>query len=98
MGATARSIMKVFIIQGSVVGILGTALGCAIGFTICWIQVTFKLIMLPSDIYLIDALPIRIDMFDFISVAVGSMLICILAAVYPAWKAAQLVPVDAIHE
>ena len=98
LGATSQSIMKVFIIQGSVVGILGTAMGCAVGFTICWIQVKFKLIMLPSDIYLIDALPIRIDMFDFISVAVGSMLICILAAVYPAWKAAQLVPVDAIHE
>lgn len=97
MGATARSLMKIFIIQGSVVGILGTLLGCLIGFGICWIQATFKLIALPADIYLIDALPIRIEMLDFISVAIGSMVICILAAFYPAWKAAQLVPVEAIR-
>lgn len=99
MGATAASITRVFIIQGSVVGILGTLLGCVIGYVLCWTQRTFEFIALPPDIYLIDALPVRVDPLDFASVALGSMLICVLAAVYPARKAAGLVPVEAIrHE
>ncbi len=99
MGATAASITRVFIIQGSVVGVIGTLLGCAIGFVLCWTQRTFEFIALPPDIYLIDALPVRVDPLDFVSVALGSMLICVLAAVYPARKAAGLVPVEAIrHE
>ena len=99
MGATAASITRVFIIQGSVVGVFGTLLGCAIGYVLCWAQRTFEFIALPPDIYLIDALPVRVDPLDFVSVALGSMLICVLAAVYPARKAAGLVPVEAIrHE
>ncbi len=99
MGATAGSVTKVFIIQGSVVGVMGTLLGCVIGFALCWTQSTFEFIALPPEIYLIDALPVRVNLLDFVTVAIGSMLICVLAAVYPARKAAGLVPVEAIrHE
>lgn len=99
MGATAAGITRVFIIQGSLVGVVGTLLGCAIGYVLCWTQSTFEFIALPPDIYLIDALPVRVDALDFVRVAAGSMLICVLAAVYPARKAAGLVPVEAIrHE
>ncbi len=99
MGATASSVTRVFIIQGSVVGVFGTLLGCVTGYALCWTQMTFEFISLPPEIYLIDALPVRVDILDFVSVAAGSMLICMLAAVYPARKAAGLVPVEAIrHE
>jgi len=99
LGATASSVTRVFIIQGSVVGVVGTLLGCVTGYFLCWTQSTFEIISLPPEIYLIDALPVRVDILDFVSVAVGSMLICVLAAVYPARKAAGLVPVEAIrHE
>lgn len=97
MGSTSRSIMKIFIFQGSVVGISGTILGCITGYVLCWAQATFEIIALPPDIYLIDALPIRMHLMDFLSVALGSMVICIIATVYPAWKAAHLVPVEAIR-
>ena len=97
LGATSKSMMKIFITQGSVVGISGTILGCLVGLVICWAQATFKFIALPPDIYLIDALPVRMEVLDFVSVALGSMAICILATLYPAWKAAQLVPVEAIR-
>ncbi len=99
MGATAGSVTRVFIIQGSVVGVFGTLLGCILGYGLCWMQITFAFISLPPEIYLIDVLPVRVSLGDFVSVAAGSMLICMLAAVYPARKAAGLVPVEAIrHE
>lgn len=97
MGATASSMMKIFIFQGSVVGVFGTVLGCIAGFALCWAQATFEFISLPADIYLIHAVPIRMQAMDFISVALGSMAICVLATVYPAWKAARLIPVEAIR-
>lgn len=97
MGATSRSVMKIFICQGSVVGVVGTLLGCLVGFAACWAQATFQFIALPPDIYFINALPIRMELVDFVSVALGSIAICTLATVYPAWKAAQLTPVEAIR-
>ncbi|MBI4550915.1 MAG: ABC transporter permease [Candidatus Latescibacteria bacterium] len=97
MGATSKSVMKIFICQGSVVGVVGTVLGCLVGFAACWAQETFQFIALPPDIYFINALPIRMEVVDFVSVAVGSMAICTLATIYPAWKAAQLAPVEAIR-
>lgn len=97
MGATSASVMKIFICQGSVVGVVGTVLGCLVGFAACWAQATFQFIALPPDIYFINALPIRMEVVDFVSVAVGSIAICTLATVYPAWKAAQLTPVEAIR-
>ena len=97
MGATPRSMMKVFLFQGSVIGICGTVAGCLIGFGLCWVQETFKLIALPPDIYLVSALPIRMDWVDFASVGIGALVITILAALYPAWKASQLAPVEAIR-
>ncbi len=97
MGATSKSVMKIFIFQGSVVGIFGTILGCLVGFIICWAQDTFEIIALPPDIYLIDALPVQMHAGDFMSVAFGSIIICVLATLYPAWKAANLIPVEAIR-
>lgn len=97
MGATPRSMMKLFLLQGSVIGVCGTIAGCVIGFGLCWLQETFKLIALPPDIYLVSALPIRMDWVDFASVGLGALVITLLAALYPAWKAAQLAPVEAIR-
>ena len=79
--------------------LLGLIVGMIPGLTIStgiivMLPVTFAL---PPDIYLIDALPIRMHLADFVSVALGSMAICIIATVYPAWKAAHLVPVEAIR-
>ncbi|MEE2709535.1 MAG: FtsX-like permease family protein [Gemmatimonadota bacterium] len=97
MGATSKSVMKIFIFQGSVVGIFGTILGCLVGYMVCWAQDTFEIIALPPDIYLIDALPVQMHVGDFMSVALGSIVICVLATIYPAWKAAHLIPVEAIR-
>jgi len=97
MGATAKSIKKIFISEGLVIGILGTALGCLIGYLFCWVQDSFKVISLPSDIYIISAVPIDMRPFDFIWVSAAALGICFLASLYPARKAASLEPVEAIR-
>lgn len=97
MGATAKGIMKIFMLEGLVVGAVGTVLGCVLGYGLCWVQETFKILSLPSEIYFIDALPIEVRVTDFLWISAAAMAICFLATVYPARKAAALEPVEAIR-
>jgi lipoprotein-releasing system permease protein len=97
MGLTSRSIMKVFLTGGLLIGIAGTALGCLGGYGLASLLQKYKFISLPPDVYWIDKLPVKMEMADFISVAAVSMIISMLAAIYPAYRAANLYPVDAIR-
>lgn len=97
MGASSRSVMKIFMFEGLLVGLIGTALGCIIGYSIGFLQLHYHLISLPSDVYLISTLPIKLQFADFIAIASVSMLLSLLASVYPAYKASQLFPVEAIR-
>ncbi len=97
MGATSQSIMRIFLLEGTIVGILGTGLGSLIGFTVCYVQEKFGLIRLPSDVYLIDKLPMQMHLFDFVAIGVAAILLCLAASVYPAYKASRLEPVEAIR-
>jgi len=64
---------------------------------LCWIQRTFDVISLPAEIYFISKLPVEMRPLDFILVALAAMVLTFLATVYPARRAAQLPPVDAIR-
>jgi len=97
MGCTNTSIMKIFMFEGLVVGAVGIALGTFFGYLLCWIQKTFNIISLPPEIYFISSLPVDMRPFDFLVVAFAAMLLTFLATVYPARRAAQLSPVEAIR-
>jgi lipoprotein-releasing system permease protein len=97
MGATSRSIMKIFMYEGVIVGILGTGLGSLLGYIIGFIQMKFKVIALPADVYIIDALPMQMHALDFLAVSGIGLMLCFLASVYPAYKASRLYPVEAIR-
>lgn len=97
MGATARSIKRIFVLEGLVVGFIGTPLGCLIGFLLCWIQDRYTLISLPSDIYIISAVPVDMRPWDFLWISTASLGICFLATLYPSSRAASLDPVEAIR-
>ncbi len=97
MGATASSIRRIFVYQGLAVGVLGTGLGCSLGFTVCYLQQRFNLITIPGDIYFISSLPVDMQPLDFLLIATVSLSICLMASIYPARKAAALLPVDAIR-
>ncbi|UCF57086.1 MAG: lipoprotein-releasing ABC transporter permease subunit [Deltaproteobacteria bacterium] len=97
MGATARSVMTIFIFQGLLVGVVGTIAGLASGLGICHLLAKYKFIKLPSDIYYISTLPVRVETADVLFVALAAVVISFLATIYPSWHASRLNPVEALR-
>ncbi len=97
MGATNEGIRKIFMTQGIVIGCIGTVVGCVLGCAISWIADTYKLIRLEGEVYYVNYLPFEVRAVDVLLVCGASMLICLLATVYPARQAAHLDPVEAIR-
>ncbi|MBW2030441.1 MAG: lipoprotein-releasing ABC transporter permease subunit [Deltaproteobacteria bacterium] len=97
MGATARSIMSIFMLQGLLVGLAGTMAGLASGLGLCKLLAKYKFIRLPSDIYYISTLPVRVEGSDVIFVALSAILISFLATIYPSWHASRVNPVEALR-
>ncbi len=97
MGATRRSIRRIFLIKGCVIGTVGTLLGVLFGYGICLLIERYQFIELPKDVFLISTVPVRIYLSNFVLVALTSFLICLLASIYPARHAAKLDPVEIIR-
>ena len=97
MGATARNIMAIFMLQGLLVGLTGTLAGLASGLGICHMLAKYKFIKLPSDIYYISTLPVRVEMSDVLFVTLAAVVISFLATIYPSWHASRLNPVEALR-
>jgi len=97
MGATRQSIMRIFMLDGLTIGGIGTLLGILGGIVISWLLSKYKFISLPADVYFIETLPIHMEVLDFSLVALSALVITFLATLYPAYKASQLTPVEAIR-
>jgi lipoprotein-releasing system permease protein len=97
MGATRRSITVVFILQGLLIGLVGTAVGATLGLALCWVADRYKLIQIPADVYQISHVPFVVQPWDFAVVVASSIVICFLATIYPSRQAAKLDPVQALR-
>ena len=97
MGATRQSVMKIFMMNGLVIGGLGTVLGLGLGLGLCGILKRYQFISLPKDVYYISTLPVQIQTLDVLSIVLAAMAISFLATLYPSWQAARLDPVEAIR-
>lgn len=97
IGATSRSIMAIFMVEGVVIGLVGTLLGTAAGALICKLQATYKIVRLRGDVYLLDALPILMKETDLVLIASAALVLSFLATLYPSWQASRLDPVVAIR-
>jgi lipoprotein-releasing system permease protein len=97
MGASAKSIMLIFMLQGLLVGLVGTLVGLVSGLGLCHLLAKYKFISLPSDVYYISTLPVRVEFGDVCFVALAAVVISFIATLYPSWHASKLNPVEAIR-
>ncbi len=97
MGASARSIMSIFMFQGILVGVIGTIAGLFSGLGLCHLLSRYKFINLPSDVYYISKLPVQVSVSDVSIVAAAAVVISFLATLYPAWYASRLNPVESFR-
>jgi lipoprotein-releasing system permease protein len=97
LGATQESIRRIFMFQGSFIGAVGTALGYGIGIPVALILKKYQFIKLPSDVYPVDYLPVRLELLDMTLIGVAALALCFLSTLYPARRAASLKPSDALR-
>ncbi len=95
MGASKKSILGIFMFEGLVIGGMGVVLGVPLGVAICRLLQRFY--VLPSDVYYLSHLPVRVQSMDLLWVASSAMLISLLATLYPSWQAAKLDPAEALR-
>jgi lipoprotein-releasing system permease protein len=97
MGATNTSIVKIFMFEGVLVGIVGSFLGLTLGLILVWLQSHYHLFPLDPTVYIIPAIPVEVHVMDLIVVAGTALALCSLAALYPAKRASNFIPVEAIR-
>jgi lipoprotein-releasing system permease protein len=99
MGATRRGILRIFMLEGMLIGISGSFAGTALGLLSYWLQSRFGLIQLPGDVYFVTVLPVELRWTDVAMVLALTNALCGIATILPAMKAARHDPVEAIrHE
>ena len=97
MGATDRSIWKIFVFNGTVIGLIGTGMGVILGILSCFVLKHYKFIELPGDVYYFTSLPIQLEFLDVFAIIMAAMGICFLSTLYPAYKASKMNPVEALR-
>ena len=97
MGATRRTIRRIFMLQGTIIGFVGTLLGYALGLTVGFLLKRYQFIKLPENVYTLDHLPIIITLSDVLVIGAAAMLLCFLATLYPARQASRLKPAEALR-
>ena len=97
MGATPRQVRRIFWIEGSIIGGAGVVMGLLLGLLLCFVIWRYPIVELPGDIYYLSRVPVAVELSDVLAVMGMGVLLSLLATVYPAFRAAKVNPVEAIH-
>lgn len=97
MGATKGMIRRIFMLQGTIIGVVGTLLGYVLGIGLALLLQRYQFIKLPPGVYTLDHLPILLEWGDIAIIGLSAMLLCFLATIYPARQASSLEPAEALR-
>lgn len=97
MGMTRAGILRVFVLQGAWIGVVGTLVGTVLGIVTAIVIDRYEIIQIPPDVYFVDHLPVSIQWLDVLRIVLASTAVAFLATIYPAIQASRLEPVDAIR-
>jgi lipoprotein-releasing system permease protein len=97
LGASPAKIRHIFLLEGLFIATAGVVLGLILAFVLCFIIENTNIVELPADIYYLTKVPVSLQPFDILSVVLGSYLVCFISALYPAYKASKINPVDAVR-
>ena len=97
MGTSSKRVMTIFMMQGLIIGVVGTTIGASAGLALCWVLDRYRLIHIPMDVYQVSYVPFVVLPSNFIAVVVSAILICFLATLYPSRQASRLDPVQALR-
>ncbi len=97
LGMPARRVMRIFVWEGMIVGVMGTLLGLGAGIGICELLKNYHFINLPSDIYYVTTLPVNLEPFYVLLICFVSLLISFLATIYPSYRASKMLPAEALR-
>jgi len=97
LGAQREQIRRIFMLQGTIIGFLGTALGYALGIPASLLLKRYQFIKLPKDVYSLDHLPVRLESLDLALIGICALGLCFLATLYPSRQASRLSPAEALR-
>ena len=97
MGASSKSITLIFLLQGTIIGVIGTVIGAAGGAALAYFLDRYRVITIPSDIYQVSYLPFKLLPGDLAAVVIGAVVVCFVATLYPSRQAARLDPAQALR-
>ena len=96
MGVSDKSILRIFMFEGMLIGLIGTIIGMLLGYLVCWIQINYNIYPLDPAKYVINTLPMLLKWTDFVAVGGAAFLLTFFASLYPAKKAVKISIIDAI--
>ena len=97
MGATRKNIGRIFMIEGLIIGLGGTALGLMLGLGLCFILANYQFVELPASVYYVTTLPVKVQLFDVVAICLAATVVSFIATVYPARRASLLNPVEILR-
>ena len=98
LGATPRMVRKIFVFEGTVLGLIGISIGSVLGFFLCKLLEKYQFIKLPSDVYYISSLPVQMRFFDFMWIGILAFAIVFVFSIYPAYVASKIRPAEALRQ
>jgi lipoprotein-releasing system permease protein len=97
LGASTSTVNRIFLLQGMLIGLLGVILGNALGYGLCWVEMTYRLISLPSGVYYMTHVPIELHWTDAAMVSGAALALCYFCSLLPSRMASKRDPVELLR-